>query len=180
MPEELVVLVDENDQMIGTMAKALVHGAETPLHRAFSAFIFRVSDGQLLLQQRSHTKQTWPLVWSNSCCGHPGVAESTLEAVRRRLRDELGLTPLRLEVASPYRYCFTRDGVMENEICPIVVGTVDTEPTINPDEVEAIRWVDWKEFVKETQDHPERYSEWCVEEVAILAGSSNLVELMPS
>ena len=177
MHEELVVLVDEEDRMIGTMPKALVHGAETPLHRAFSSFIFRMSDRKLLLQQRSHVKKTWPLVWSNSCCGHPGVGESREDAARRRLRDELGLEVARLELVAPYRYCFTRDGVMENEICPIVVGLVDREPVLNPDEVEAVRWVDWAEFVRETREHPDHYSEWCVEEVAILEGNSRFREI---
>lgn len=168
MIEELVVLVDENNQEIGTMPKALVHGAETPLHRAFSSFIFRASDKKFLLQQRNHTKRTWPLMWSNSCCGHPGPGEDTVHAARRRLADELGLVPVWLEEIAPYRYCFTHKGVMEREICPIVVGMVETEPVLNPDEVEAVRWVDWDAFVAETKAHPECYSEWCVEETTLL------------
>jgi isopentenyl-diphosphate delta-isomerase len=69
-PIEEVVLVDEENNILGTMPKSLVHGEKTPLHRAFSAFIFNY-DKKLLLQQRSHVKKTWPLAWSNSCCGHP-------------------------------------------------------------------------------------------------------------
>jgi isopentenyl-diphosphate delta-isomerase len=175
--QELVVLVDEQNNVLGTMPKAEVHGAETPLHRAFSSFIFRQSDKKFLLQQRSGKKKTWPLMWSNSCCGHPGLDEPNVDAARRRLKDELGLEPLWLEEISPYRYCFVRDGVMENEICPIVVGMVDREPVLNPDEAEAVRWVDWKEFVQETKDHPERYSEWCVEETALLEKNARFKEL---
>lgn len=175
---ELVVLVDELNTVLGTMAKSEVHGAETPLHRAFSSFIFRTSDKKFLLQQRSGKKKTWPLMWSNSCCGHPGLGEENTDAARRRLKDELGLDPIWLEEVAPYRYCFTHKGVMENEICPILVGMTDKEPVLNPEEVGAVRWVDWKEFVEETKKYPKRYSEWCVEETAILESNGRFQELL--
>lgn len=40
MIEELVVLVDEHNNEIGTMPKLAAHSANTPLHRAFSIFLF--------------------------------------------------------------------------------------------------------------------------------------------
>jgi isopentenyl-diphosphate delta-isomerase len=175
---EDVVLVDELNRTLGTMPKGSVHQATTPLHRAFSSFIFRASDRQLLIQQRSAKKHTWPLIWSNSCCGHPGPGESNVEAARRRLRVELGLVPMLLEEVAPYRYCFTRDGIMENEICPILVGIVDAEPVINPDEVEAVRWQDWKEFLVEIEHEAINYSEWCVEEAKILNATTRFKEIV--
>ncbi|MGH3116973.1 MAG: isopentenyl-diphosphate Delta-isomerase [Gaiellales bacterium] len=178
MVQELVVLVDEQDGMLGTMPKSEVHGATTPLHRAFSCFVFRQSDKQLLLQQRSGKKKTWPLMWSNSCCGHPGPGESNLAAARRRLAYELGLHPMVLEEVAAYRYCFTKDGVMENEICPILVAIVDREPVMNLEEVEAVRWVKWRAFLQEIERDPARYSEWCVEEARILEGTPQCRELL--
>jgi isopentenyl-diphosphate delta-isomerase len=175
---ESVVLVDEQNRVLGTMPKLTVHQARTPLHRAFSAFIFRASDKQLLVQQRSAKKRTWPLIWSNSCCGHPVLGESNVDAARRRLHFELGLSPLRLEEVAPYRYCFTRDGIMENEICPILVGVVESEPVINPDEVQAVRWRDWAGFLEEIE-HPETpYSEWCVDEARILQQTPRFREIV--
>lgn len=166
---EEVVLVDENDVEIGRVPKAEVHGENTPLHRAFSSFIFN-NKGEILLQQRSHVKKTWPLVWSNSCCGHPLPDEEREDAVVRRIDDELGIKITRPDVIfmSPYRYCFTRLGVTENEICPIYVVHCNDEPKINPDEVEATKWMSWEEYVKDTQNNPQDWSEWCVEEVALL------------
>lgn len=165
---EFVVLVDEQNRILGAMPKEEVHRARTPLHRAFSSFVFRASDKQLLLQQRSGRKKTWPLMWSNSCCGHPGPGESNIDAARRRLKHELGLDPTLLEEVAPYRYCFTKDGVMENEICPILVGLVEHEPVINPDEVEAVRWMEWNAFLEEIERNPKQYSEWCIEEARVL------------
>lgn len=41
------------------------------LHRAFSAFVFRPSDGRLLLQKRAAEKITFANMWTNTCCSHP-------------------------------------------------------------------------------------------------------------
>lgn len=176
--EELVVLVDPHDNELGVMPKRTVHQATTPLHRGFSSYIFRESDRRLLLQQRSSKKRTWPLVWSNTCCGHPAPGESNIEAARRRLRVELALDPILLEEVAPYRYCFTRDGYMENEICPILAGIVDAEPVLDRDEVEAVRWIDWGDFLEEIERSATGYSEWCVEQVAILRRTPRLHQIL--
>jgi isopentenyl-diphosphate delta-isomerase type 1 len=166
---ELVVLVDEQNRPIGTAPKATVHGAATPLHRGVSVFLFDGA-GRLLLQQRALGKRTWPGVWSNTCCGHPAPGESVEDAARRRLRDELGLEAADLRVSLPdYRYRAERDGVVENEICPVLTGRVLGTPDPRRAEVEALRWVDWGEFIAECERFPERYSPWCVEETRLLA-----------
>jgi isopentenyl-diphosphate Delta-isomerase len=170
---ELVVLVDEANNILGTMPKSEVHGVTTPLHRAFSAFIFN-ADKKLLLQQRSHVKKTWPLAWSNSCCGHPGLGEQNVDAAKRRIQDELGMTVVWIEEAAPYRYQFSKDGVMENEICPIHIAYTEDEPVINPDEVEAIEWISWDDFLEEIKNNTDKYSPWCVEEAMILEESGIL------
>ena len=175
---ELVILVDEQNSILGTMPKDEVHGATTPLHRGFSVFVFRSSDRHVLLQQRSAKKRTWPLVWSNSCCGHPAPDESNVDAAKRRLKHELCLIPMLLQEVAPYRYCFTKDGVMENEICPILVGVVEHEPVINPDEVQAVRWRAWDAFLEEMACDPARYSKWCVEEAQILQRTAQFKKLI--
>ena len=71
------------------------------LHRAFSAFVFRPSDGKLLLQQRATEKITFPDMWTNTCCSHPldDFSEEKIEekqlgvrvAASRKLEHELGI-----------------------------------------------------------------------------------------
>ena len=167
-----VVLVDEKNNALGTMPKSQVHGKTTPLHRGFSCFLFK--HGKLLLQQRSRKKKTWPGIWSNSVCGHPALGESNVSAAGRRLKFELGITHAEIEESAPYRYSFVKDGIMENEICPILLGKTEAEPRPNLEEVEAIRWVLWGEFKKEIRECPEIYSEWCIEEAEILEKSGKL------
>ena len=175
-PAEEVVLVDEDNRVLGTRQKSDVHGKETPLHRGFSLFLFDRA-GRLLLQQRSHTKKTWPLVWSNSVCGHPALDESNVAAAERRLAYELGMRAAHIEEVAPYRYTFVRDGVMENEICPILVGFATEEPKPNQQEVEAIRWVAWQDFLKEIAAQPGTYSEWCEEEARVLESHPRFQEM---
>ena len=174
--EEQVVLVDEDHKVLGTMPKSDVHAKKTPLHRGFSLFLFN-SKGELLLQQRSGSKKTWPLVWSNSVCGHPALNESTVDAAKRRLAYELGMSATHVEEVSPYRYTYVRYGVMENEICPILVGFTDEEPKINGAEVEATLWTPWSDFIKEIHASPGRYSEWCEEEARMLESLPRFKEL---
>ncbi len=178
MVNEHIVLVNEQNNVIGTALKNKVHGANTPLHRAFSVFIFRKSDKMFLLQQRSLSKITWPGVWSNSCCGHPMLNESTINAARRRVKQELGINLNLLEEAAPYRYTFIKDGIMENEICPILIGLTKTEPIINKDEVESIKWINWDEFLNNTKNNPENWSPWCCEESLILSKNKRFNQII--
>lgn len=165
---EKVVLVDDWNRPVGTADKIRVHGGKTPLHRGFSVFLFN-SKGQLLLQRRSLKKKTWPGVWSNSCCGHPAPGESTIAAAKRRLRYELGISKCELYAAIPdYRYRAKMHGIVENEICPVVVGFTNRTPHPRTDEVESVKWVDWLDFLDEIVRHPKRYSMWSVEEALLL------------
>ncbi len=139
---ELVVLVDDNNNVLGTKPKDDVHTTDTPLHRGFSLFIFN-SKKQLLLTQRASTKKTFPGVWTNTICGHLAPDESTAQAATRRLKEELGITGVEVKEVTPYRYRFAdKNGIVENEICPILIGNFDGNPTPNPTEVDDWKWID--------------------------------------
>ncbi len=167
--EEYVVLVDNKNNQLGVELKSRVHTANTPMHRAFSLFIFN-HKGQLLLQQRAHSKQTWPGVWSNSVCGHPAKGETAQAAAVRRADYELGISLNEKDIRVfelSYMYRYEHKGVVEHEICPVMAVQSNAEPQPNADEVEATRWVDWADFVAETKQ-PNAYSQWCVEETGLL------------
>ena len=70
MMSEQVILVDESDNMIGSMSKVDAHRGNGILHRAFSILIFD-DDDRLLIQKRASHKITFPDVWANTVCSHP-------------------------------------------------------------------------------------------------------------
>lgn len=169
MEEELVVLVDEKNYGIGIAPKETVHSAHTPLHRAFSLFIFN-KHGQVLLTKRALTKKTFPGIWTNAVCGHPGPGEKTVDAAKRRLKNELGITNvIDIKEVAPYRYRYTdANGIEENEICPILTAVFDSIPKPNKDEIDDWKWMDWEKFLEEIHIHSDTYSSWSKEEALIL------------
>ncbi|CAL5364829.1 unnamed protein product [Camellia sinensis] len=171
MFEDECILVDENDRVVGHDTKYNCHlmekiESENLLHRAFSVFLFN-SKYELLLQdnigikQRSATKVTFPLVWTNTCCSHPLYRESELidenalgvrNAAQRKLLDELGIpaedvpvdqfTPLgRMLYKAPSD---GKWGEHELDYLLFIVRDVNVNP--NPDEVADVKYVNRDEL----------------------------------
>jgi isopentenyl-diphosphate Delta-isomerase len=170
-----VVLLDEDRRPIGQLPKSQVHHAATPLHLAFSCYVFDDSgldgSGAVLMTRRATSKKTWPGVWTNTCCGHPLPGEAASEAAARRLREELGLRLLRWAVALPdfsYR-AVAPDGVVENEFCPVLVGSVDGQPRPDPAEVLDYQWAAWPDVVALVEAAPWAISPWSALQIPRLA-----------
>jgi isopentenyl-diphosphate delta-isomerase len=181
---ERVVLLDKQGQAIGSALKESVHTADTPLHSALSIFLFD-GMGSMLVQRRALLKTTWPGVWSNACCGHPAPGEDLMTAASRRLQQELGLEGISLQVALPhFRYQAKWEGLLENEMCPVLIGTCPSGNSIhfNTDEVLEVDWIPWQPFAaasvargKNAYDH---FSPWSLMEARQLRESSALQALL--
>lgn len=167
---EQVVLLTESGEAAGVTPKATVHTTDTPLHLAFSCYLFN-TDGQLLLTRRALAKPTWPGVWTNSCCGHPAPGENLGAAVVRRLQRELNVTVPEVTLVLPrfrYRAVMT-NGMVENEMCPVFRAFTDTDASPAPDEVDDAQWVDWASLVDEVLAGRRAISPWCLDQITELA-----------
>jgi isopentenyl-diphosphate delta-isomerase len=170
-PADLVVLVDEHGQPLGTAPRSEVHQERTPLHLAFSCYLFDRS-GRVLLTRRAVTKRTWPGVWTNSFCGHPRPGETLEAALHRRAADELGTEVRDVRCVLPeFRYrAVDPGGIVENEVCPVFVASaVDgDEIDAHPDEVAESRWVTTDELASAVAAAPWALSPWLLEQHAQL------------
>ena len=153
-----VILVNENDQEIGTEFKLKAH-VEGKLHRAFSIFIFN-DKGKLLLQRRALSKYHSGGLWTNSCCSHPKPKEEVVDATHRRLKEELGFDCEMKELFS-FLYKSKMDkGLIENEFDHVFVGKFNGIPQINKEEVEEIKWVGYNLLREDVKKNPEKYTYW--------------------
>lgn len=161
MESEHIVLLSPTGIPIGSAPKLASHHHDTPLHLAFSCYVFNDS-GKLLVTQRALSKKVWPGVWTNSFCGHPFPDEKLEDAVIRRAHDELGTRIKCIEcVVKDYQYTTPAyENVIENEICPVFFAQIDGLIHPNPDEVEAYRWLSWDEYAMELVDRAQDYSYW--------------------
>jgi isopentenyl-diphosphate delta-isomerase len=158
MRAEQLILVDAQDRELGAKEKLQAH-VEGVLHRAFSVFVFDAGN-RLLLQRRALTKYHSGGLWSNTACGHPRPGETTVEAARRRLREEMGFD-CELREAFEFLYRAELDGALvEHEYDHVFVGTHEGEPTPDSSEVEDWRWVTMDELRRCLRVEPQRYSYW--------------------
>ncbi|MAV78103.1 MAG: hypothetical protein CMA15_04375 [Euryarchaeota archaeon] len=155
---EAVIQVAENDQVIGPISKLKAHQGTGFFHRAFSVLLFN-SNGEMLLQQRSGEKVTFPNVWANACCSHPLHSPEEMEeqnamgvkrAAVRKLEQELGIDPATVSTddmvfMTKMRYAARmNEEWIEREVDHVIVLCADVEINPNPNEVANVMWVDYE------------------------------------
>ena len=159
LSQELLILVDPEDTIIGYEKKEKCHQGEGLLHRAFSIFIFNERK-QLLIQTRSSEKALWPLHWSNSVCSHPCIGESYEEACMRRLKEELGFeTRVQLLFKFQYQVQFKNIG-SENELCAVYIGRTNGIVRANQNEIADWKYIDPEKLNKDLKAQPDSYTPW--------------------
>ncbi|KAI0296185.1 NUDIX hydrolase domain-like protein [Russula brevipes] len=178
--DEKCIVVDEQDHPIGALDKKTCHLMENInkglLHRAFSAFIFRPSDGKLLLQQRASEKITFPDMWTNTCCSHPldDFEEEKVEkdqlgvrvAASRKLEHELGIpreqTPVdQFQYLTRIHYLAPSNGMWgEHEVDYILFLTADVTVTANANEIRDYKYVDKAELQAMFENEGNSFTPW--------------------
>lgn len=89
-PQELFIVVDENDIIIGYRSRYDCHHDKSLIHRAVGIIVYN-EKGEILLQKRSKNKDIDPGLYEISSSGHLNKGESYEEAAKREMMEELGV-----------------------------------------------------------------------------------------
>ena len=158
MIEPHVILVDEKDNVLGTLPKIEAH-VKGLLHRAISVFLFDY-EGNWIIQQRALNKYHSAGLWTNTCCSHPYYNETVIDAANRRLMEEMGVEcELNFVFKLLYRAELDNE-LVEHELDHVFVGFTNQLPQPNVDEVMAWSKLSFFDIDQEIQLYPEKYTEW--------------------
>ncbi len=161
MSEEFVILVDENDNPIGTEEKVKCHLPNGKLHRAFTTLLFN-KNGNLVLARRAKEKMLWPGDWDGTFASHPRESETYVSSGERRMPEELGIE-IKLDYLHKFEYHVPyKDVGSENEICGTLIGIIDevSEPKKIEGEIDEIKWISAKKLLSELKINSQIYCPW--------------------
>jgi isopentenyl-diphosphate delta-isomerase len=159
--EQTLILVDNNDRILGYAPRSLCHTGKGLRHRAFVVALYN-SEGEILLQRRKHA--IFSNLWDLAGASHPlrfrGRSESYAEAAARCVRDELGVKWIALRKIGAFNYFAPQGKKCENEHCAVIVGKYDGQVKPNPKVAYGFRWASLQETLAETRRKPESFVMW--------------------
>jgi len=139
---ELLDTVDENDNVIGTMTR--VESKRLGERYRVVRIVVTDEDGNLLIQKRVATKDSYPNCWDNAAAGHVDSGEEYDTAAYRELEEEIGVTGFDLtEVAYFYSEIISPNGQKMNRFTKIYSAAIPHEYSFicQESEVSEVKWV---------------------------------------
>lgn len=106
--EEMFPVVDEEGNITEAASRGECHSGSKLLHPVVHLHLFN-SKGELYLQRRPLWKDIQPGKWDTAVGGHVDLGESVEMALRREVREELGVTDFVPETLTHYVFESARE-----------------------------------------------------------------------
>lgn len=146
--DELVDVVDAEDRVVGQATRREVR-AHQLRHRSVYILLFN-SDGQLFVHQRTLTKDIYPGYYDIAFGGVVGAGEDVDGAARRELKEEAGVTNVRLRRVLGFQ--FDDDSNHVNGM--VYSATYDGPLELQASEIAGGQWMDLADVVELSQRQP--------------------------
>jgi isopentenyl-diphosphate delta-isomerase len=153
MSEEIFDVVNERDEVIGRKPRSHVH-RDGDKHRAVHVLVFN-AQGQVFLQKRSMSKDTFPGVWDSSASGHLDCGEDYDACALRELREEIGL-----ELTKTPRRLFKIDACADTgqEFVWVYRCASEGPFKLHPEEIERGEWFATEFVTQWTREKPHEFA----------------------
>ena len=138
---EILEVVDKNGDVLKLAKRSEIHGNPSLIHRVVHVLVFD-KKGRLLLQKRSLSKDVAPGKWDTSVGGHVTPGEDILEAAKREMKEELGISDCRLD----YLYSYLFSNHIESELVSTFSCIYNGNFFFNKDEIDEIAFWDMKKI----------------------------------
>lgn len=142
--QELFPIVNEQGEVIGRATRAECHSGSMLLHPVVHLHIFD-SKGRLYLQRRSMNKDIQPGKWDTAVGGHIDYGESVDEALRREVREELGIT----QFTPIHNFTYNFRSSVERELVYSYRTIYEGEIKIDPVEIDEGRYWDIDDIIEQ-------------------------------
>jgi isopentenyldiphosphate isomerase len=139
--DEILEVVDNNGKVQMLAKRSEIHGNPSLIHRVVHVLVFDKED-RLLLQKRSQNKDIAPGKWDTSVGGHVNPMEDILDAAKREMKEELGITEC--ELCFLYSYLFSNH--IESELVSTFSCEYNSKFFFNKEEIEEIAFWDIKKI----------------------------------
>ncbi len=121
--DELLPIVDEKGNCIGSMTRAKAHDGSKTLHPVVHLHVFN-SQNELYLQKRPEWKDIQPNKWDTACGGHVDFGEDVLSALARETREELGIEDYTPQFIKSYIFESSKERELVNVFMTVYDGEI--------------------------------------------------------